>query len=62
MSAKVYFDDVMRETESAVLLDLGEDDDKWIPKSVIEGDIPEERGGPGSVMIAEWYALKYGLC
>jgi len=49
------------ETELAVLFNAGDDEDFWIPKSVIEDDYPD-MGESGTIMVEEWFAIKEGLC
>ena len=48
-------------TEKAVLLDVGEDDSKWVPRAVIMGGAGIDVGDTGEVEIEEWFALKAGL-
>lgn len=60
---EVDFDHCIQETESAVLLQLDEDNAKWIPRSVIEeGEVPEQGDENSTTFVATWFAEKEGLC
>lgn len=52
----VRFDELMYETQKAYLVNI-DDEEVWIPKSVIE-DFDEKNG---QMIIAEWFASKEGL-
>ncbi len=62
---EVDYDYCRRETESAVLLQIGEEAAVWLPKSAFdpEEDVPnvEDEKQGGTVFIAEWLALQKGL-
>lgn len=59
---EIECDEVKAETAMAVLLDLGEEEPKWVPKSLIDGGQDLHEGDcPGTVSIAEWWAEKEGL-
>ena len=63
MSEKDYIEiDVMTkyETDAAVLFDTGDDEELWIPKSVME-DWPSI-GETGAAMVEEWFAIIKELC
>lgn len=56
---------VLRRTERAVLVEMEDGDERWIPFSVIhdnseiyEGD---ESGGEGELVVKEWFAEKEGI-
>lgn len=53
----------VKETERALLVKLDdEEDERWIPKSVIHDDSEVfEEGGEGTVVVAPWWAKKEGL-
>ena len=60
---RVYIEDVLaiRETEKALLCQI-EDEEHWIPKSVIDDDSEVWKDGQeGELVIAEWWAEKNGL-
>ena len=46
---------LVHETDSAVLLDVGQDEPVWVPKSICE------EFEDGIWRIQEWYAYKNGL-
>ena len=47
------------ETEEAWLIDFGENDPTWLPKSQCE--IEEENDGTVTVTLPEWLAIEKGL-
>ena len=55
-------DEVVRETDLALLLRFEDGDEVWIPKSVIES-VDQIRDGDAEieVSIAEWFCEKEGL-
>lgn len=56
------YDDVITDTELAVLFDCGDEEPVWIPRSVLENDWYSDPGcGPGEVEIPLWFAEKNGL-
>ncbi len=53
---------VIRETELAILVDLEEHGETWIPKSVIHDDSSAyQAGDDGEVIVQAWWAEKEGL-
>lgn len=54
------YDEVIHETDKAVLF-LIDDQEVWIPRSLIDGDPPEPLSGPGCVDVASWWLEKEGL-
>ena len=56
----IDFDDCLRTTERAVLLVL-HDRQLWLPRSVIQGEQPEQDGGVGTVDVRNWFLEKEGL-
>jgi hypothetical protein len=53
---------IIRETEKAILCDVGKDKPAWIPKSMIDDDSEiREVGESGEITISEWFARKEGL-
>lgn len=58
--ASVYAE-IEASTEKAVLLDVGDDADKWVPRAVIKDGEDLDVGDTGDVEIEEWFALKEGL-
>jgi len=60
---KVYIEEVLviHETEKALLCEI-EGEERWIPKSVIDDDSEVwVYGHEGQLVVAEWWAEKYGL-
>ena len=53
--------EVEASTEKAVLLDVGLDDSKWVPRAVITDGGDLGIGDAGDVEVEEWFALKEGL-
>ena len=47
--------EVLHATDEAVLLDHGEDEPTWVPKSVAE------ENEDGDWLVEEWFALKEGM-
>jgi len=47
------------ETSEAVLFDTGDDDDHWVPKSLLK-DWPSIRH-TGTALVQRWFAEKEGL-
>jgi hypothetical protein len=59
----VSFDDVkcIRETPKALLVVI-EDDEMWVPKSVVDDDSEVyAEGHEGTLVVHEWWAQKEGL-
>lgn len=62
MAPKGYIDingTVIHETDLAVLIDCGEDEPAWFPKSQLE-EWPD-RGENGEVLMSEWIATEKGV-
>ena len=62
MSIKGYieiFGEVKAETDLAILADVGEKNDVWLPKSQLE-DWPDVNKS-GEIMMTEWIAEEKGL-
>jgi hypothetical protein len=58
---ELNYDECLARTEEAVLL-LIDDDDLWVPRSVLwVEEHPEPGCGPGAVNIEEWWAVQRGL-
>lgn len=57
------FSRVVKKTEKAILFDLEDSVEVWIPISQIRDDADdyEEGDGAGSVMVSRWWADKEGL-
>lgn len=54
--------EVLRETDLALLLLLDDDDEHWVPKSVIEDADDITTGDTDlEVQVAEWFCEKEGL-
>jgi len=53
----------VRETEKAILVQIDdEDDERWIPKSVVHDDSEVyEMPGEGTVVVQKWWATREGL-
>jgi hypothetical protein len=52
----------VRETEKALLIEFDANDDKWIPKSVIDASSEvKEEDDKGTLVIKERFAVKEGL-
>lgn len=71
-ACKIDFDDIEATTDDAILLNLGDGDSKWIPRSQVEDasweekpydgiDEPKKGSGPGWIEIPEWLAMEKGL-
>lgn len=43
------------ETDSAILLDHGDEEEAWFPKSIIEDN------GDGTYTVPEWWAMEKGV-
>ena len=57
----VYFDDVIAKTVKAVLIEI-DGDEQWVPRSTLDNDDDlDVHGGPGTLYVAEWFAIKEGL-
>jgi len=52
---------VVLKTAKAYLLDIGNDREVWVPKSMIEDYCEESIGTISSIFVPEWYATKEGL-
>ena len=53
---------IIRETEKAILCDVGKDKLVWIPKSTVDDDSEIWKvGESGEITINEWFAEKEGL-
>lgn len=56
---------VLRETDKAILVELledGEGEEVWIPKSVIHDDseVYSEKNGEGELLVVSWWARANG--
>lgn len=49
----------LKETDKAVLFDI-EGEERQIPKSIIDGEWPEE-DDEGEILIPEWFVIKESL-
>lgn len=50
--------EVIRETDAAILCDVGNDEPVWIPKSQISDESEVYKAGQaGTLLVAEWLAL-----
>ncbi len=61
--AEITYDKCKRIGRKAILLQI-DTRELWIPYSLLDEseDVPEaEDANPGSVFVAEWYAIKEGL-
>ena len=56
----IDYDEVIDERPTSICLAI-DDREKWIPKSVIHGIIPETESGHGSITVEEWFAMKEEL-
>ncbi len=57
-------DDVecIRETDDAILVQLHDGEEKWIPKSVLHDDSEvTEKGDEGTLVVHQWFADKEDL-
>lgn len=59
---EVDFDEVIHETENAVLFEFDKDRGRevWVPRSALQS-LDVRRNGSGSVEIVEWFAKEHGL-
>lgn len=57
---EVNYDECVAETDHAVCLSI-EEDDMWIPRSVIRGEAPDMWMGSGELHVQYWWAKKEGL-
>ncbi len=58
---RVEYDDILRVTENAVLLDI-DGEDVWMPKSQMDADYSDRVGqGEGHMYVTEWIAGEKGL-
>ena len=52
----------VRESERAILVDVGDRRNHWIPKSLIHDDSEVWKlGQSGELVVPEWFALQEGL-
>lgn len=50
---------VLRETEKALLVLTNEDDEVWVPKSVVDDDSEVfQKDDEGTLIVQEWFAKK----
>jgi len=62
----VRFEDaeVIGSTHLALLVDIGDGEDHWIPRSVIHDDsevFDDNENAQGTLVLKEWFAEKEGL-
>ena len=56
-TAEINYDQIIHETEQAMLIDVGEDDGVWIPKSVIQDRDEDAK----ALFVEEWWAFENGM-
>lgn len=54
---------VIQETDKAILVRLEDEQEVWIPKSVIHdnSEVYSEKSGEGMLVVAEWWAERNGF-
>lgn len=57
---KIDFDSVKHSTPGAILFDLGDDEEIWIPISMIDME-QFDPDNVKTVLVKEWFALRKGL-
>lgn len=58
--AEIDYDEVSHHTMTSILVRI-DGTDHWIHKTAVNGEIPDEFSGPGTMYIEEDYATKRGL-
>ena len=52
----------LRETEKAILVELNDGQELWVPKSQVDDDSEVyQKGDTGSLVITAWFASREGL-
>jgi hypothetical protein len=57
---EVYTGNLVRETDKAKLINFGDEEPVWVPKSLIDSEEPNPRGGV-NYTLPTWWAIENGL-